>query len=166
MFRTLDRDMTLTPINTVRCHQPNPALCTPQQITQLTQPKPTLRQKIWNVVSPVLNAAMGLFFYWTNSSIFALSFMIGIISDDHVEAAIKKIQDVWNTQPFNTCLIGGVGSLLGGVGTFLSLPVTICVGSIIYAANLGCTMSRKAQEIIHLQQTKCNTTAITRNITG
>lgn len=116
--------------------------------------RPTLLQKIWDVVTSILNVALGIFLYWTNSSMFAFSFIIGIIRDDDVEKAIKKIKDVWDSQPFNTCILGGVGSVLGGVGTFLSLPVTIAVGSILYAANLGCTMSRKAQEILKSKNSK------------
>lgn len=110
--------------------------------------KPSLFKKIWNVVSAILNIGLGLMLYWTNNSLFAISIFIGIIRDEDVAYSIKKIKAVWDTQPFNTLLIGGFGSILGGIGSFLSFPVTFATGTILYAANLGSYLSKRAQEIL------------------
>lgn len=115
--------------------------------------KPSLLKKIWNVAAAVLNLGLGLLLYWTNNSLFAISFFIGIIRDEDVAYSIKKINDVWKTQPFNTFLIGSFGSFLGGMGSLLSLPITFAAGSILYAANLGSNLSRKAQEILNASAT-------------
>ena len=61
--------------------------------------------------------------------------------------SIDKINAVWKTQPFNTFLIGGFGSILGGMGSVLSLPITVAAGSILYAANLGSNLSKQAQKL-------------------
>lgn len=152
---------TLLPTSSTFCHRSNCPCSQPKETQNLRcvinikanavvpKQKAVLWQKIWSVASSVLNTTLGLFLYWANSSIFAFSFFIGIIKDDEVGSAIQKIKDVWDTQPFNTCLIGGFGSLLGGAGIFFSLPMTAAVGTIIYSANLGCSMSRKAQEILN-----------------
>jgi hypothetical protein len=109
---------------------------------------PSLLKRIWNTVKSILNLGLGLFLYWTNNSLFAISLFVGISRPDQVSDSINKIKNVWETQPFNTLLIGSLGSVLGGVGSVLSLPVTVAAGSILYAANLGANLSIKAQEIV------------------
>lgn len=116
--------------------------------------KPSLLRKIWNVAASILNLGLGLLLYWTNNSLFAISLFIGIIRNEEVAYSIKKINDVWKTQPFNTFLIGGLGSFLGGVGSLLSLPITFAAASVLYAANLGCNLSQKAQEILNATSIK------------
>lgn len=101
-----------------------------------------LIKNIWNIATKVLDFMAGVFFYWANSSIFAFSFMIGIIRNEDVDLTIKKIQIVWEAQKLHSCFLGVVGS-------FFALPVTLAVGSIIYAANLGSSVYRRAQEVIH-----------------
>lgn len=102
---------------------------------------PTL-QKVWNVAVLVFKGALSLFFYWTNPSLFAIGFITGIVLDDKVRFAIRKIKDVWKTQPWGMTIIGGVAS-------FFSLPVSIAAGSIFWAANIGSKMSHEAQRILN-----------------
>lgn len=115
--------------------------------------KTSLLKKIWNAAASILNLGLGVLLYWTNNSLFAISFFIGIIRNEEVAYSIKKINDVWKTQPFNTFLIGSFGSFLGGVGSLLSLPITVAAASVLYAANLGCNLSQKAQEILNATAT-------------
>jgi len=105
--------------------------------TSNSEQKPSIWQKIWDIAQNIFNAAVGIIFYWTNPSLFAVGFIAGIIFDDHVADVIRKIKNIWNTQPLSF-------SFLGGFASFLSLPVTLATSSILWAANLGSMMSRKS----------------------
>lgn len=106
---------------------------------------PALLKKIWEVAKLVFFTSIGLFLYWTNPTLFAMGFITGIIYDENVRNAIKKIKMIWVTQTWKSCLIGGVAS-------FLSLPVTLATSSFIWGAQLGYRMSQEGQKILRSNQ--------------
>lgn len=114
----------------------------------IPSPFSTIVKKVWKVVAAILNLGLGLMLYWTNNSLFAIGLVMGMAYYKEVGLAIDNIKAVWKTQPFHTALIAGFGSFLGGAGSFLSLPITIGVGSVLYSANLGANLAKRAQEIL------------------
>ena len=90
---------------------------------------PNLLQKIKEVAKFIFMTSLSLFLYWTNPSLFAMGFITGIIYDDQVREMIKKIQIIWMTQTWKSCIFV--------VASFLSLPVTLAAGSFIWGAHLG-----------------------------
>lgn len=114
------------------------------EFTQKLPSSAVLLEKIVNVVKVIFKAAVSIFLYWTNPSLFAIGFIAGIIFDDHVEFAIQKIKNIWKSQPWSF-------SLLGGFASALSLPVTLATGSFLWAANWGSVMSREATRILKAQ---------------
>lgn len=91
---------------------------------------PNLLQKISEIAKTVLFAGICLFLYWTNPTLFAIGFIAGIIYDESVQQAIDKIKAYWLTLNWKSSLIGGIAS-------FLSLPVTFAAGSIFLGAYLA-----------------------------
>ena len=103
-------------------------------------PIPTLREKVWKVVKFIFNSLLGVAFFVSNPTIFAIGLIIGVALDKKVQEFISKIIMIWKTQPWSIIAIAGIGA-------FLSLQVSWAASSFIFAANLGSKLSRKAQEI-------------------
>jgi hypothetical protein len=118
-----------------------------------TPDKPFIWQKICNVAKTIFKAALSVFLYWTNPTIFSIGFLAGVIRDDQVRQVIQKITGVWNTlwnaQPLSI-------SFFGGLAGFLSLPVTLAASSLLWAAHLGSIMSREAQRLMTENRTSQN----------
>lgn len=109
-----------------------------QPVTHTELKQNSICQKIWNIAKNIFKVALSIFLYCTNPTLCAVGFITGIIYDEQVRNAIKKIKGVWTTQPLSIAIIGGVAS-------FLSLPVTLAASSFLWAAHIGSAMSREAQ---------------------
>lgn len=81
-----------------------------------------------------LVAAIGTFFM--NPTVFAIGFIVGIVFDEQFRDLIDKIVRIWTRQKIAM-------TLLLVVAGFLSLPVTLAVGSFLYAGYLGSSLAQE-----------------------
>jgi len=100
---------------------------------------PSCMTRVWNLIQKVVKVAtitlVSAFFFWINPSLVAISFIAGIIFDEHVEMATQKIKNVWKNQAVTGCIIGTFACAL-------ALPVTIATASILWSANFGSFLSK------------------------
>jgi hypothetical protein len=106
--------------------------------------EPTLIQKVAKIVLILFKTLVSLFLYWTNPSIFALGFIIGIVFDDQCKKGVEKIKNVWGSQPWSMCIIGTAA-------TALSLPVTLGAGSFLWGAYLGASISKQTHRMLQIK---------------
>ena len=97
--------------------------------------------KIWNVVKKILTGLLGAALFITNPTLFSIGFMVGVIWDKEVQEVIDKIALVWKKQTLSMVILTGIAS-------FLALQVTWATTSVLFAANLGSKISRKAQNLM------------------
>lgn len=125
------------------------ALILQQDSTTTSSSSPSLLQRISRIAKAVFKftscLSIGTLLYWTNPSICALGFIIGIINhNNQITNAINKIKAVWDTQPWKLSALSPIA--------LLSLPVTLAVSSFFFAARLGEYMSSEAQKMLNLPE--------------
>ena len=103
-----------------------------------------ITSKVWDVVKVIFSTAMSVSLFLINPSLFTVGFIIGVVWNEQTRHAIDKIQLVWKTQPWGMSIIAGVAS-------FISLPVSLAATSFLWAANWGSILSSNAQEILKKQ---------------
>lgn len=113
-----------------------------------TPEKVSLLKKIGRVVLTIfknmLLMATGAFFFWLNPTFFVIGFFTGILLENHISNAIKKVKNVWAAQTAFACSVGIVAG-------YLALPVVLATGSIFGGAYLGSRMSLKANGSVALK---------------
>lgn len=115
------------------------------------EPVPTTKEVICNKIKTFAKnfffIALGAAFFVTNPTVFAISFIVGMVFDEKTEEIVDRIGLVFRRQPWHMLLITVVGG-------YLSLPVTWGALSMLYAAKLGSWLSlsakRKEEEVHHL----------------
>ncbi len=95
-------------------------------------------QKIWKVVKEILLGACHAILFATTPTIYAISFVVAIIFNKQMELAVERIRKIWKTKTWGMLLIGGVGA-------FLSLPITVATASWAFATQLSCRLVRRAE---------------------
>ncbi len=102
--------------------------------------KTSLISKIGHVAKNILIAGVGIALFVTNSTVFAIGFVVGIIWDKATERVVNKIKAIWNKQPWAVLIVSGIGA-------FLALEVAMAAGTFLYGANLGSKISLRSQEM-------------------
>lgn len=102
----------------------------------------SILEKIWNVTKIILVGLIGVAMFATNPTLFAIGFIAGVIWDKKVQEIVEKVKGIWKSQPWSVLILTGIAS-------FLALQVTWAAGSVLFAANLGCQMAKRAQEYIY-----------------
>jgi len=121
--------------------QANPNPSAPSSKTKL------ILQKVWQAAQIIFKVALAAFLYWSTPTLFAIGIVVGVVAPDHMKAAIQKIKNIMSNQPFIICAIVGFGC-------FLSLPVTLATGAVIFAGHIGSNLSTAADE--KLERTPAN----------
>jgi hypothetical protein len=98
-----------------------------------------LAAKIWMVAKIALMTLLSVGLFLLNPSLFAIGFIAGIIWNEQAKKAIDKIVLVAKSMHWGYWILGGVAS-------FLSLPVTIAASSVLWSTYLGSQASFKAQK--------------------
>ena len=132
----------INPNSTANMSIPSSAVAKPQDYPVSAdipnkEPKRSLLSRISSVAVVLFKAIAATALYWVNPSLFALSFIVGIVYDKQADEAIKKISRVWSNQPW-------IGTLIAGIAGWLSLPVTLAAGSVLMGVHIGSSLSLNA----------------------
>lgn len=93
--------------------------------------------KVWKVVKWILKAIVGIALFLTSPSFFAIGFVVGLIFSKKVQEVIDKICLICKKQPWIVLIIGGLGG-------FLALPVTLATAALFFGSYLGAKLSNSA----------------------
>lgn len=96
-------------------------------------------QKICNFVKEVFYCIFQTFLFIFNPTIYAISFVAGIVAYKHMDAAVERIKKIWKATSLGILLIGAIGA-------FLSLPITLATASWAFATQLSCRLVRKVEK--------------------
>lgn len=102
----------------------------------------SILDKIWSVTKLIFIGLVGAAMFATNPTLFAIGFIAGVIWDNKVQEIVEKVIGIWKSQPWSVLILTGIAS-------FLALQVTWAAGSVLYAANLGCQMAKRAQQYVY-----------------
>lgn len=117
---------------------PPPAPPLPNHVNQPQSKLKKLAMKVLNVIKIIFAVALTVFFFWTNPSIFAVCFLVGISFSKRVQKTINKIRFVVSKQVWPFLILGGAASVL-------SLPVFFATSSCLWAAYLGSQLYLQAK---------------------
>lgn len=102
--------------------------------------KTTLASKIAYIAKNILIAVVGLALFATNTTVFAIGFISGIVADKATEKMIARIKTFWNQLPWAALVVTGIGA-------FFALEVTMAASTFLFAANLGSKVYQHAESM-------------------
>lgn len=96
--------------------------------------------KVWEIAKQVLFGLLGAVLFYSNPTVFAVSFLVAVIWPDKAREIVDRVKMIWEQQTIPMLVITGVG-------LFLTVHVTLAAAAGLYALHLGALVSERAKAL-------------------